>query len=275
MKKILIITLMLALCGMAKAQEEVPLQSVDSVSVAQLIENTTAINKNTDAWHGVSNIVVSILALLSSVFSIIAGVFAFGIWRERRVSKKMQIAIIDDLIRHFFVNKSIMLRLQKNLDNNKEIDLIFRRMAVLEDDLNMNRFTIYPRYYQYVHEIEFQARNYNMYCEWAAVHFAQLSHDEQSACINNLITRADRLSRFLDVLKGVIVDSHVRDFFADIANPQYKSIDKVLINAFVHNYPNGYLNKLDSQQAVEQILTDLAEEKINYLDRSNINYRIQ
>ena len=274
MKKILLVFLMSMVCGVVSAQIEISSQPVDSVSVAQLIENTNAINKNTDAWHGVSNVVVTILALLSSVFSIIAGVFAFGIWRDRRVSKKLQIAIIDDLIRHFFVNKSIMLRLLQNLEKSGDVALTFRKMAVLSDDLNMNRFTIYPRYYQFVHEIEFQARNYNMYCEWAAENFKQLSKDEQIECINNLITRANRLSHFLDMLKKVIVESHVRDFFADITNPVYQTEDEVIIKAFKHNYEEAGLLKLDAPQAVDQILNDLVDEKINYLNRSNLQHRI-
>lgn len=263
--KIFIVIFLLLVCNCTQAQTDIVTQSVDSISVAQLIENTHAINENTDAWHGVSNVVVSILALLSSIFSIIAGVFAFGIWRERRVSKKLQIAIIDDLIRHFFVNKSILLRVKKEIEKEQDVKLTFRKMAVLQDDLNMNRFTIYPRYYQCVHEIEFQARNYNMYCEWAADNFIHLSNNERVACIDNLISRADRLSNYLDMLKRVIVDSHIRDFFADITNPEYKSENEVIIKAFAHNYTNAMDNK-DRQEMVNMILEDLTNEKINYLD---------
>ena len=265
MKRTIIVILTLVFVLLANAQVESSTQQVDSVSVAQLIENTHAINENTDAWHGSINVFVSILALLSSVFSIIAGVFAFGIWRDRRVSKKMQLAIIDDLIRHFFVNKSILLRIQKNADNIKEAELTFKKMAVLNDDLNMNRFTIYPRYYKCVHEIEFQARNYNMYCEWIAQQYAHLSKTERLTCIDNLISRAERLTNYLDMLKQVIVESHFKDFFADVVNPIYKCNDEVIIDAFAHNYKDN-LPKVSKEEQVAYILNDLVCENINYLD---------
>jgi hypothetical protein len=261
MKKLLLSLLCISIVNcVVSAQSLMP---VDSTHVVRLIENTTDIVQNTDSWHGSLNIFVSILAVLSSFFSIVAGVFAFGIWRDRRVSKKLQMAIINDLIRHFFVNKSILLRMQR--DNEcLGANLSFRKMAVLQDDLNMNRFTIYPRYYRCVHEIEFQARNYNLYCEWLSASYSDFSQDERIACLKDLISRGNRLSAYLDMLKKEIAKTHFCDFFTDITNPKYKSENEIIIESFAHHYTNVFNTNKDAQ--VEKILYDLVEENINYLD---------
>lgn len=261
-KHLILVSAFLLVALVVGAQEMVSYSSVDSL-INAILKQTNDINAHTDSW-GESNRIYTGLTVLASLFSIIAGVAAGAIWWQRHTSRRTQLAIIDDLTRHFLAN---LMRIN-NVDNDHTpAEIVFRRLAVLSDDLNLNRFTVKTSDYRLVHQIELYTRNYNIHAEWLAVHYDSLSPEKQQEYKTELLHRGFIIAASLDSLRSHIFSSY--DFWEteeekctrvqNLINLfQYKSQSIPDWESMSNEAKYAYLKKVHAQEQANQGLEQYA-----------------
>lgn len=202
-KQIIFVSVFLLAALAASAQESIPSISSDSL-INAISDNILAISKHTDSWEK-DNRLITFLAVTASVFSIIAGIAAGAIWFQRYTSKKTQLAIIDDLTRHFIKNAMCIEKVDTDVTPS---EIIFRRCAVLPDDLNLNRFTVKTKDYAFVHRIELSTRNYNIHAEWLAENYDKLSPEKKQYFKTELLNRGGHIATSLNQFRLRIFTFH-------------------------------------------------------------------
>lgn len=223
------------------------IQSVGMDRLSEAIRLTEQISHNTDDWYGTSNTVMSVITILGVIFGFIALFPLFQIWLDQRRDKAFQTAVMDDLIRHFFVNEIILEALKERADiHSHAID--FMKLPVLPEDLNLNRFTTKSKTYSALHEIELKMRNYGLHSEWVAQHLSELSHDQLIKECDTLIDRGKGITKLLDEHKK----AHLQGW-----RQPYEDLNKVIKDS----YAAKYLKKSEKERPASEELTNLIRER--------------
>ena len=117
-----------------------------------------------------------LLSAISSIVTILGVVAVFVYYRKVRISRNCRRKIILDLTRHLFVNCAIVeatrLCMQRSGGAERPVDGTFLRFAFLEDDTNLERFSLTSKSFDLIHELNLFMRNYNIAAGVAESHFA-------------------------------------------------------------------------------------------------------
>ena len=230
MKKILLILISAILCSWSAYA------NADTLSVQEhlryLEEKTASIDRKTSDtfWHRPASETVSDTFSFLAAIITIAGiaVFAKDYW-SRRHNKEYQKLIMEDRIRLLYTNLVSLevVRLKMEAFGYKDSvphSSIFPRFCFTEKELDMTRFSVSTKKYNYVHRFEKTLRNYNLGAMTAAAHFADktVPRKVKEYDIENLKGRTTRLvskilelsgKRFLN-LKKINVEKYIRDNYA-------------------------------------------------------------
>lgn len=226
-------------------------QSLDTDRFSEAIRLTEEISHNTNDWYGASNILMSVVTILGVIFGFIALFPLFQIWLDQRRDKAFQTAVMDDLIRHFFVNEIILVALKECSDaNNHAID--FMKLPVLPEDLNLNRFTTKSETYSALHEIELKMRNYGLHSEWVAQHLSELSHDQFIKECDALIDRGKKITEALDKHK----ETHLQGW-----RQPYQNLNEVIKNSYAKDYLTDDEKLLPASQELTDLIRKRRQEK--------------
>lgn len=173
------------------------LLDIDSVYVSQALNRIQEIADNTNDWCGFANIFMSCVAISGIVAAWIALYPLRQIQKNQTRTKSFQIAVMDDLIRHFFINDCILRTIQQEYGKrNFEVD--FLKLKVLPDDLNLNRFTTDAVQYKVLHNIEILMRNYGIHSEWTSKHCNEFTKQQLISSCQVLIERGKEIIEKLD-----------------------------------------------------------------------------
>ena len=224
-------------------------QVSDPVFFNQTLRNIQDIANNTNDWHGFGNILMSLLAVSGILAAWLALFPLMQIRKEQTRSKSFQTAVMDDLIRHFFVNSCILKAIQQHT-GKRNFELDFLKLGVLSEDLNLNRFTINPVQYRVLHEIELCMRNYGLHGQWAAKHCNELTHKQLEACCAELIERGEYIIEKLDNNKK----NHLKG-----NRIVYRSFDEVIKDSYPKYITDP--NAKASPELTEQIRLGYTENK--------------
>ena len=164
-----------------------------------ILSQVTLINYNTDGTLGWTPYFegVAFAASIVTIFGI------FGVWKwynDSKISRKQKINILEDIIRHLFVNIAIVEILRDKLEKigysyGYPDEGIFRRLAFLPEDCNFHRLSDDADMYGTMHEMELLMRNYGVSAEVACTHFINPDIDEQTRKDNleDLVQRSVKL----------------------------------------------------------------------------------
>lgn len=184
-----------------------------------ILSQVTLINYNTDGTLGWTPYFegVAFAASIVTIFGI------FGVWKwynDSKISRKQKINILEDIIRHLFVNIAIVEILRDKLEKigysyGYPDEGIFRRLAFLPEDCNFHRLSDDADMYGTMHEMELLMRNYGVSAEVACTHFINPDIDEQTRKDNledlvqrsvKLIYETEKLTRYFKKSKLKIIE---------------------------------------------------------------------
>lgn len=150
-----------------------------------------------------------LLSAISSIVTILGVVAVFVYYRKVRISRNCRRKIILDLTRHLFVNCAIVeatrLCMQRSGGAERPVDGTFLRFAFLEDDTNLERFSLTSKSFDLIHELNLFMRNYNIAAGVAESHFADPAYpvELKARDLDDLFSRAVKITLcLLDLAKG-------------------------------------------------------------------------
>lgn len=220
-------------------------QVSDPTFLNQVFKSIQDIAHNTNDWYGFGNIITSFVAITAGVCTWVAVYPLFQIRNEQTRSKSFQTAVMDDLIRHFFVNSCILKAIQQQA-GKRDFELDFLKLEVLSEDLNLNRFTISPVQYRVLHQIELSMRNYGIHGQWAAKHCNEFTPEQLQTCCAELLERGDKIIAKLD--------SHKKNHLK-----AYRTFDEVIKDSYQKYITDP--NAKASPELTEQIRLNFTKEK--------------
>lgn len=175
-------------------------QAIDSI-----LSQVTLISYNTDDSLGLTPMfnwvaffasVVTIIGIIAIIVPLIQHV------QSTRISRKRKQLILQDIIRHLFVNLAIVEILRKKLNDagyayGYPDEGIFRRLAFMPEDCNFHRLSNDADMYDRIHEMELVMRNYNISTEVACSHFVNplIGEETRQRDLEDLAQRSVRLIR--------------------------------------------------------------------------------
>lgn len=120
-------------------------------------------------WQSITTedtILFNFISFLAS-FVTIGGVLSLGYYfLRKKVSKECQKKILLDLIRHIFVNCSIVeivrIKIQRAGVFMRPVDGVFQRFTFLDNDMDLGRFSVTSRNFEKIHSACLSMRNYNI-----------------------------------------------------------------------------------------------------------------
>lgn len=150
------------------------------------------------------------ISFLASIVTIAGFVSIFFYYKKIKISKECQQKIINDLIRHFFINcviiEIIRARLEKEKFAVRPTDGVFSRFAVLDTDMCLDRFSVNSRNFEMIHEISLLFRNYNIVAGVAEKQFAddRIPNELKIQVLNDLFFRAVKATKLLFKLSNCL-----------------------------------------------------------------------
>lgn len=148
-----------SLINISNLQIEAPLpeQKLDS-----LINMTNVL---IDRLPQKDNLWDSISTILSPIASAVTILGIATLWislRKRYINREWRKLMALDLIRHFFMANSILeaIRVKLNEDLRPQEGII-ARIATLDEDVNLNRFSTSKKHYEVIHRLSERIRNFN------------------------------------------------------------------------------------------------------------------
>lgn len=168
--------------------------------VDSLLNIVQEISKNTDTLAGFSGW-VTWFSFVASIITIIGlGVFMIEV-RKFVVGRKCQKRIIQDLIRHLFINNVISEAIKIRLDeSNATIPKgILQRYCVLDSDIELQQLSFKAKNYEMLHSIRVKLRNYNISALEAEKHFTSSKSLKsiKLSDLDDIMTRSKRISKEL------------------------------------------------------------------------------
>lgn len=177
------------------------MEQLDSLQInlfESLLKTANDISRHTNAWGGAIPSFITVVTVLAAIATL-AGLWL--IWveiRQRRYTKARQTLLLKDLIRHLFVNASIMEALQISSggkwDKVRPADGVFTRFSILESDFMLDDIRIKDNDFLRLHSLKVFLRNYNISAQVAEKTFKDPSIpiSEKNAEIFDLWKRTRR-----------------------------------------------------------------------------------
>lgn len=202
-------------------------QAIDSI-----LSQVTLISYNTDDSLGLTPMfnwvaffasVVTIIGIIAIIVPLIQHV------QSTRISRKRKQLILQDIIRHLFVNLAIVEILRKKLNDagyayGYPDEGIFRRLAFMPEDCNFHRLSNDADMYDRIHEMELVMRNYNISTEVACSHFVNpfIGEETRQRDLEDLAQRSVRLIR---EAKGLIQYFQPKELrWTSVRNRRFKAL---------------------------------------------------
>lgn len=145
----------------------------DKSTIRQIATRVVDIASNTTpSWVGMS---ADVITIVSGFVGTLAIVTIWWEFRKNQLSLGCQYSILQDLFRHFYRNKVVLVAMlrdwkEKGYDSVRPSEDILLKTQTLPEDLNFSRFAVSDECYSRMHEIELNLRNYNIVAEIAADH---------------------------------------------------------------------------------------------------------
>ncbi len=141
------------------------------------------------------NIIIAVITIFSAVLALFS---IYGVLKELRRDKilqKSKVALFEDLIRHFWINNVITSIVRDELEKDSTAipeEGIFRRMHVLDTDLDFNGMQIVSRPSPFAHQCELKMRNYNVSTEstYKAICDEQVPLETKLCMLDDLMFRS-------------------------------------------------------------------------------------
>ena len=179
------------------------LDSLYSQQLESLLRTTSDISHNTDAWDGFVSGAMTLITLFAALATI-AGLFLVrNEILRRRYTKKRQSLIIKDMIRHLFVNATIMealdIKSQGKWDTVHPAEGVLTRFSFLESDFLLGGIQVEDEQFVKLHSLSVFLRNYNIVVEIAERNFQKqsVSVEEKESEIIDIWKRTERLVKEL------------------------------------------------------------------------------
>lgn len=105
---------------------------LDANHVTELTGIVKEINQNTDSWHGM-NILFTLISFIAALVTIMGLVMVVYAIVKNKCSNRCQQKIIEDLLRHFFINNAILETIRIRTKDDPElrpIDGVFSRLQL-------------------------------------------------------------------------------------------------------------------------------------------------
>ena len=152
---------------------------LQSQKLDSLINQVQSISQHTDAWgDNLSYFLTSltVLASLATIFGLSGLLYEFKKdSKKNTISLKRQKLIVQDLIRHIFINAAIMevvrIKMADNWGKLHPVEGTFSKFCVLDTDLQLDRIEIKDNLYTEQHNLSFLLRNYNIHSTLLEKHF--------------------------------------------------------------------------------------------------------
>ncbi|HCS88435.1 MAG TPA: hypothetical protein DIW30_08675 [Bacteroidales bacterium] len=174
--------------------------SPDNVyAIDSILSQVTLINYNTDGTSGWTPFFNG-AAFIASIVTILGILGVYKWYHDSKISRMQKVRILEDIVRHLFVNIAIIEILRDKLEKKGYSygypdEGIFRRLAFLPEDCNFHRLSSDAALYGTMHEMELLMRNYGISAEVACSHFTDPDIGEQTRKDNleDLIQRSVKL----------------------------------------------------------------------------------
>lgn len=205
---------------------------LDANHVTELTGIVKEINQNTDSWHGM-NILFTLISFIAALVTIMGLVMVVYAIVKNKCSNRCQQKIIEDLLRHFFINNAILETIRIRTKDDPElrpIDGVFSRFATLDSDVELGRFSNTAYNYELIHKISLKLRNYNITAKIAEEHF----HDKNCPMRVMQLDMEALYSRAVSLTEGLVemcVELNIK-------------LDKAEFFRYLNSrYGDGYINK--------------------------------
>jgi len=175
------------------------LDSLYSQQLEALLRATNDISHNTDAWDGFVSGGMTLITLFAAIATIAGLLLVHNEILRRRYTKKRQSIIIKDMIRHLFVNATILealgIKSQGKWDTVHPAEGIFTRFTFLESDFLLGGIQVNDEQFIKLHSLSVFLRNYNIAAEIAERNFQKrsISIEEKEYEILDIWKRTKRL----------------------------------------------------------------------------------
>lgn len=168
-------------------------------AIDSILSQVTLINYNTDGTSGWTPFFNG-AAFIASIVTILGILGVYKWYHDSKISRMQKVRILEDIVRHLFVNIAIIEILRDKLERigysyGYPDEGIFRRLAFLPEDCNFHRLSSDAVLYGTMHEMELLMRNYGISAEVACSHFTDPDIGKQTRKDNleDLIQRSVKL----------------------------------------------------------------------------------
>lgn len=219
-------------------EELIPVQNLN-YPIDTLVSQIKLICQHTDCSSGLPYW-TSIMTILASAITIASIVLILIEFIRYRRKKRCNGLILQDFIRHLFVNIGIMdvirIKMEENgntYDNCYPEEGVFKRMTFLTEDCNFAKYATKSKNYNKIHELELLMRNFNITAEVACTHFLSpaISAEAKKRDLNELTIRAVKLiekfknlTKILDIKLLPLLDV-LADTEKEVAGINYEGLN--------------------------------------------------
>lgn len=164
-----------------------------------------------DKWIAFSAAAVTILAFFVAMYELI------NIWNTRLFKKNCRTLILQDLMRHLFVNIGITELIRIRMSEEKRTytthypeEGVLLRFKFLPNDYDFHKFSSNSALINVIHEVELLMRNYNIAVDITCKHFTnpQLDKSFKENDLNTITNRAIKLIQKLNNLSNQLNTQH-------------------------------------------------------------------
>ena len=215
---------------------------LQSEKLDSLLEQVQSISKHTDAWgDNLSYFLTSltVLASLATIFGLLGLLYEFKKdSKKHTISLDLQKLIVQDLIRHIFVNAAIMevvrIKMAGNWGKFHPVEGTFSKFCFLDTDLQLDRIKIKDCFYKKQHNLSFLLRNYNIHSTLLEKHFNDplYNSEEIKKELDELWNRTEEISKdfieLCEVTKLGITTISIHDYIEEHYEEQAKKRKKPL-----------------------------------------------
>lgn len=235
------------------------------------------------------NTALETTSIIASIVTISGILLLYPLYLELKKDKindKTYLAILDDLIRHFYRNKVIIIsmKIKYILENKTNTGNIihpseehFLKLSSLEDDLHLEKYNRQPHIFKPLHELHLLLRNFNIETQVALKHILDASTPTEAIerdfdCLNykcGVITKAifsirNKIKKTKQTPLEIILSESLHD--AACSNNEVFKAPETINNLIYNELSNEktYIellnNNQDSKTFIQHLTCDILKE---------------